>query len=439
MGTIGRGCPANRWYSDGGARRSQDDGSRGNLDDWRASVAQQCSGNSRLVLALASAFAAPCLHLAGQEGGGLHLRGPSSCGKSTVLALAASVYGPPEYRREWRASDNGLEGVAALHCDALLPLDEIGQLDPRHAAGAAYLLSNGQGKSRSRRDGSLRAPATWRVLFVSCGEVGLGDLIAEAGGKLRAGMDVRLIDVPAEAGAGTGIFDRIPDGLTAGTFADGLKVSASRHYGTAFPAFLQCLVTDLERARRFLREGTDKLTRELCGNDSAGQVRRVASRFALIGCAGALATAYGITGWDQGEAERATRRCFSDWLNARGGNGEREPREMVKAVQLFIELHSEGRFSPAGRAGDDRAQNTKPRRVSLRGRIGTDRTLVLPNVWRTEVCKGFDPSAVARLLVERGLLIPGSSGEFQRSERVKGTGEKVRVYRLAAGILDAEA
>lgn len=411
----------------------------GTLEAWRDTVAKPCAAHSRLVLALSAAFAGPCLALAGLEGGGLHLRGPSSCGKSTALALAASVYGPPEYRREWRATDNALESVAAMHSDALLLLDEIGQLDPKHAGIAAYLLSNGHGKGRARRDGGLRAPATWRLLFLSCGELGLGDLVAATGGRQRAGMEVRAVDLPADAGAGYGVFDTLPEGESAGALADRLRTAAAVGYGTAFPAFLRALVANPAGARRYLRDETVNLARKWVGNDSAGQVRRVAQRFALIGAAGELATAHKLTGWPSGAAEDAAGRCFADWLEARGGAGESEPREMFRAVQGFIGMHSEGRFTDMDRADDDRAPRTLAKagwRVKKRDADGWE-YWILPECWRNEVCKGFDSTAVARVLVERGFLKPDGKG-FTRRERIKGTSEMVRVYRILPGILDAE-
>lgn len=412
--------------------------SAGTLEAWRDQVCAPCAGNSRLVLALSAAFAAPCLHLAGLEGGGLHLRGPSSCGKSTALAVAASVYGAADYRREWRATDNALESVAAMHCDALLPLDEIGQLDPKHAAAVAYLLSNGQGKSRSRRDGSLRTPATWRLLFLSCGEVGLGDLIAEAGGRQRAGMEVRVMDIPADAGEGMGIIECVPDGIAPGAFVDRLRTAAATNYGHAFPAFLNAMSGTPAQSRSALRDFMEQRANELLSGDAAGQVRRVAQRMALIAAAGELATGYGITGWKQGEASHSTRKCFAAWLAARGGAGESEPRAMVRQVQAFIGLHSEGRFAPMERADDDRAPKTLMR-AGWRVDVEEGREhWVLPEVWANEVCKGFDPIAVARVLANRGLLMPDTGKGFTRRERIRGTSERVRVYRLLPGILDCE-
>lgn len=105
----------------------------GTAREWRDGVGALCAGNSRLVLAVSAAFAAPLLELVGYESGGIHLVGASSTGKTTALRLATSVWGGPEYLHRWRATANGLEAVATGHNDALLVLDELAQVDPREA------------------------------------------------------------------------------------------------------------------------------------------------------------------------------------------------------------------------------------------------------------------------------------------------------------------
>ena len=49
----------------------------------------------------------------------------------------------------------------------------------------------------------------WRLLFLSAGEVGLAQHIRDAGKKSKAGQAVRLVDIPADAGQGHGIFDTL--------------------------------------------------------------------------------------------------------------------------------------------------------------------------------------------------------------------------------------
>jgi hypothetical protein len=72
---------------------------------------------------------------------------------------------------------------------------------------AAYLLANGQGKARAARNGTVRAPQRWRVLFLSAGEESLAGLMARAGKQPTAGQEIRLADIEADAGQGLGLFD----------------------------------------------------------------------------------------------------------------------------------------------------------------------------------------------------------------------------------------
>jgi hypothetical protein len=54
-------------------------------------VASLATGNSRMVLAISAAFAGPLLYLVEMEGAGIHLRGPSSTGKTTLLRAAVGA------------------------------------------------------------------------------------------------------------------------------------------------------------------------------------------------------------------------------------------------------------------------------------------------------------------------------------------------------------
>src|SRR6185312_3128478 len=92
----------------------------GTIDDWRHEIVRYAVGNSRLGLAIAAAFAAPLIEVAGEESGGINFQGGSRLGKSTALRVAGSVWGGgglQGYIRQWRGTANGLEGVAAQHCD----------------------------------------------------------------------------------------------------------------------------------------------------------------------------------------------------------------------------------------------------------------------------------------------------------------------------------
>ncbi|WP_266183366.1 DUF927 domain-containing protein [Dyella humicola] len=410
-------------------------GRSGTLDGWRSHVAAPCAGNSRLLLALSTGFAGPCLGLLNSEGGGVHLRGGSSLGKTTAVLVASSIFGPPEFMRTWRQTDNALEGTASLHSDLMLPLDEIGQLDPSKAGAVAYMLANGQGKGRSARDGSARAIAKFQLIFLSSGEISLGDLVTESGGKRRAGQEVRVIDMAADAGAGFGMFERLPAGLSAGEFADQLKTAARAHFGHALPALLQAVTANPEVARAKLRAIRDSLANELAGRQADGQVRRVAQRFALIGAAGELATSYGLTDWPEGEAAAAAKKCFANWQEARGTNGNSEPEALLSQVRAFFEAHGESRFEPEGRQSE---------KLLIRERAGFRRKgddehaveyLVFPEAFK-QIIEGHNQKWAIDVLIKADWLKPGKDCAPQ-SIRVDGLGKRARLYVFDGGAVHA--
>jgi len=376
----------------------------GDLDQWRSTVAGLCAGNSRLVLAISAAFAPPLLDVTGDENGGLHFVGPSSSGKTTALRAAASVWGGKDFLHRWRATANGLEAVAKSHNDLLLVLDELAQVDSREAGDVAYMLANGSGKHRSKPDGLAKPAASWRLLFLSAGEIGLADHMRESGKRARAGQELRLADVPADAGAGHGIFEQLHGHSSGATLADSLIASSRVSYGTPGLRFLEKLV-GVDRTA--LRDSINALRKEFLADHlpsgATGQAQRLANRFALVAAAGELATKFGITGWSAGEAIRAAGSCLAACLERRGGTGSGEDSAALAQVRHFIELHGSSRF--ADLAGDPERiviNRAGYRRRDAEGRV---EYLILPEVFKREVCAGLDYRAVARLLRERGLLV----------------------------------
>ncbi len=402
------GTATDEWLFDSGAPDASPYKQRGTLKQWRDNVASLCAGNSRLVFAVCSAFASPLLHLIGEESGGFHYRGDSSGGKTTALRAAASVCGSPDYMQRWRATDNGLEALAMTHCDAPLLLDELKQIDAKVAGETAYMLANGSGKARANVGGGARTIARWRLIFLSAGELSLSQHMAEAGKKVHAGQELRMADIPADAGAGLGCFERLHDHPNGHEFANALAAAMGKYYGTAFPAFVRRALSERERLCTSLREAQAAFEKAALTHQASGQARRAAARFALVGAAGEFATKWGITGWNAGEAMKAAQACFAAWLGSYGGEGNQEQRAMLKQVRRFLESHGEARFADFARpvANDDHA----PRVINKAGWrkhdniSGETEYYVYSEVFKTEVCSGMDYKAVARLLIDKGYM-----------------------------------
>lgn len=385
---------------------------RGALRAWQEEVAALCGGNSRLLFAVSVAFAAPLMYLVGMDGGGFHFRGDSSNGKTTALRAAASVCGGREYLQAWRATDNALESVATAHCDAPLLLDELAQIDPRAAGETAYLLANGSAKNRAQRTGGLRARATWRVLFLSAGEIGLAEHMSEAGKSPRAGQEIRLAEIPADAGKGLGIFEELHGHAGGAAFSKALTEAARRNHGGAFAALLEKMVRHQFEVADTVKEAQRIFGAACLTEEAHGQARRVADRFALVGAAGELAQRWGIVPWQPGEAMQAARTCFEAWKARRGGEGNQEERAALRAVREFLRRYSESTFTPWDRpANDDSHAPVRSDRTGYRKHDpGSDSVeyFIFAEVWRSRVCKGFDAAAVGRMLTARGYTERGT-------------------------------
>jgi len=394
----------------------------GTAQQWRDGVARLAEGNSRLAFAIALAFAAPLAELAGEDSGGFHLRGSSSTGKSTILRAAASVFNnPTEGVKTWRGTTNGIEGVAALHNDGLLILDELSQIDGKEAGQVAYMLANSTGKARASRTGGARQPARWRLLFLSAGEVSLAGLMSADGRRVNAGQEVRLADIPADAGAGMGAFEELHGHTTSAAQAQAIKDAANQHYGAVGIEFLRRIVADRESLPAKLTASIRRFVADTVPAGAAGQVIRVAQRFALVAAAGELATEYGLTGWPTGESERAAKTCFKAWLEGFGGTSNREERQLFAQVRAFFEAHGSSRFENWDATESQRIIN----RAGFYKSMDMDSSrqyYVLPQAFKNEIVKGFEHKWAAKTLLTAGWLEGGEGGRATRLVRLPGIG-----------------
>lgn len=399
----------------------------GTLEGWQRSVAAMAPGNPVLLLALSAAFVGPLLARCNAESGGLHLVGESSKGKSTTLDAAASVWGGPEHVRSWSATANGLEGVAALYNDGLLALDEINQADGREVGRIVYAIANGIGKQRASRTGSARAVTRWRCFVLSNGERTAEQIMGEAGKRRTAGQAVRLIDVPADRAFGA--WDDLHGYPTGAALSDAIKAAAKREHGTAGRVYLENLSRDDRDFSGFWREVIADARFGVSTNE--GQHRRVAARFALIAIAGELATAYGVTGWTQGEAIEAAAETFLQWMDGRTGSDER--RQVIDGVAAFIDRHGDARFGPADGADAHLVRD----RAGWWRDSANGREYLLTAEAMHEAVTGAEFQRALAILVECGAIAPPGSGG-KTSSPVRIDGHRRRVYVVSYDALHRE-
>ncbi len=404
----------------------------GTLDEWREHVSSLCIDNSRLLFGVSVAFATILLQMLDGESGGFHFRCGSSRGKTTILMLAKSVWGTPDSLPRWRATANGLEGLATVHNHSLLCLDEFSQLaevSPKVAGEAIYMLGNGEGKQRSRRDGSNANRQTWQLLYLSAGEVSLKATLEQAGMTVRAGQEVRFIDLPADAGEGLGAFDTVQSYPDGNRFALAIKENAMNYHGTAAKEFIRHLTVDYEGYRERLIQMVNDFHASLELDGADPQVLRVAQRFATVAAAGELASEMGITGWENGQADWASTVCFQAWLEERGGSASHEETQALDTIKGRLLQHGSARFVH---------HDGRPHSGDTWGHHTTEGIYIYAKAFAEHICAGLDPKYVAKLLNEQGYL--SAVGErLTKTKRLDG--KTVRCYHILPSLFsenDAE-
>lgn len=261
----------------------------GTLQGWQSCIGSMCAGNPLLLLSICTALAGPLLFHVQIKGGGFHLVGDSSTGKTIATMAGASVWGHGEkFLRTWLATGNGLEGIANERNDTVLALDEIGEADAREIGAVVYALANGTGKTRATRSGSARRTKRWRIMLFSTGELGLGAFMAEGSQRIRAGQEVRLLDISAYRAHGA--WDNLHGMSDGRLFSDAIRRGSMTHYGHVGPEFVRGLIESEQSSH--LPDLLEKFREQF--PSSGGQESRAAERFALVAMAGELAINFGI-------------------------------------------------------------------------------------------------------------------------------------------------
>jgi putative DNA primase/helicase len=394
---------------------------KGTLQGWIDNVADRCAGNSRLILGLGVSFAAPLLPIVDIESGGFHLVGETSQGKTTILSVAASATGVKDIPH-WRTTTNGLESTATAFNHLCLPLDEIGQADPRQVGDVAYMLANGQGKARMTKNLLNRKSKTWQLMVLSSGEVGLGNYMKQANIAIKGGQEVRLPDVPAiPKDSEYGCFETIHGADTAAQFVAALDAAVKQYRGTALDVFLSRMVVDVAD-RDFvgnLSKQVHLIAATLAEGTKDSAIGRVAKRFALVQVALGLAHKYGLLPFDASQIDWAISTCFKDWLNARGGDGSIEIKNAIKRIEHLLVSNEFGdRIYHLWDGDENKPRNLLAYRSYSKGSYNeTEEFWVPPSIFDKEFCDGVNKTELVKELQRIGWLVPQRSDGKAKVQR----------------------
>ena len=297
-------------------------GMSGELSKWKTKVAEPASNAPVMVLGIAAALAAPLLDLCGQEGGGFHLVGPSSKGKTVSLLVARSVSGDATRSDlpTWSTTVNAIEGVAFAYNHSLVCIDDTDQADGSPAVQAkmmrrvALQIANGSGKHRlaASSRGVMAAPTLqWKTLLMSSGVESLSQIVTRSGTMRLDSEHVRLCDLPAVIRDTTGVFAKLPkDRATLDAALGDLEEACREQHGTALRTFIRCVVEHSQETR----ERVPKLMAEFLNSTLTSQhdawEQRFAKKFGLAYAAAVLGIGFGVLPWTDAQALQSIRLCY---------------------------------------------------------------------------------------------------------------------------------
>jgi len=183
-----------------------------------------------------------------------------------------------------------------------------------------------------------------------------------------------------------------------------------------------------------VRQSRNEFFEHLNLRDVGNQVYRAARRFALIAAGGEFATHLGITGWQRGDAHWAAARNFAAWLERRGSTGPSEIEHGITQVRKYFEINGQSRFSPLVANPDIFSISNRAGFRETNDGVGTE-YYVFPNVFRDELCAGYDSKMLAAELVKRSLLVSGKN-KTSISKYIPALKEKKRMYHFSSRILE---
>jgi putative DNA primase/helicase len=391
----------------------------GSLTDWQNQIGRYCVDNPLLMLSVCTALAGALLKKAHQTGGGFHIFGDSSKGKTTGLAVACSVFGDETFKRSWKATSNGMEATAAMFNDSLLALDEVSECDPKEVGAIVYAIGNGVGKSRANRSGGSKATYQWLVMALSNGERSINDTMSEAGKQTKAGQSIRLLSIPVFGKHGA--FNSLHDKKDGRELSDHLQTAVKKIYGTAGIEYLTKLVKETRNIDELAEQYTLKL---INGETLSSQESRAAKRFALVALAGELATEYGVTGWQEGQALAGVYECFEVWREHFGG-GDMEDRQVLQSVKDFIDRFGDSRFS--NMSSDDQTKSVD--RAGYWSGTENGRVYLFNDYGIKEALNGYGVNRGVEILKKHDWLVCDSN-RLKKNHRVYGKSERFYTVKL---------
>lgn len=411
------------------------------LNDWNRQIGDFCIGNPYLQFGVCFALASSIIRFSGLSNFGALIFGAAKSGKTVLLRVAASVYGDPSYALTWNSTSNALEIIAICRNDGFLPLDEIGQGDPKAVYESVYDLMNGRSKSRLNSSSSLEVGSPFSVLVLASGEHDLRTHLSLSKLQVKDGQLARLFSIPVPNG---GVIDKLHNRKCSAELCAELINKTAQCYGSLGKAFIEFALQNekalIKKLPRRIREEADKLLGLIENVPNRQLYEHVAKGFALVRLSGEIAIKANLLTWPKGAVGQAVEHCFKAWASEEARFSLSSDDAAFQKIQLFFQSDRAQKFLPL----ESFEQTGGSRLAGYRHVIDGRRVfLVYPAFFEEQLCSKFGKTTGIRVLDQHGLLVRGHRGTPMRQANIpKGLRNngpaKVSFYVVSEDILRYE-
>ena len=217
--------------------------SQGTREEWEEAV-RPAMAHPRARLALYASVATPLLAILGCPNFIIDFAHPTSVGKTTLLRIAASVWGDPTLESPtaamwtWDVTRVFIERASAVIGGLPLILDDTKRARKTEMiSDLIYTVASGRGRGRGSVQG-IAETAIWSTILMSSGEEPATSYTKEGGAKTRV---LEITGMPF--GATTPALRKMVEDVNRGIWF---------HYGHIGPDFVQWLVRNRAREEQFV-------------------------------------------------------------------------------------------------------------------------------------------------------------------------------------------
>ncbi len=319
--------------------------SKGTLEGWKNGVKEilKIDNVHHWVLGSVVGFAGPLVEILDCPTSGFAICGNTSRGKTTMMCIAASVWGTPGERagglfKTLNSTQNAVESIALDANGTVLILDETNTTEGKSLEPLIYKLATGVSKLRLDVNSESKGSFRWSTFGLISGELGVSEKYEESTNKkMGKGAALRFLDMDIS------VFNRAVEMNVIRNF----KSIFDQNYGIAGPKFVANLISEgFHIDPSPLVKLRNDYAAKICGGSIGGVHGRGAEVLSLVWLAAYLADKWSII--PEGTLKSVEKSLDEMWAQFINGAVANNDEKILQDIRMWIAARCNNTIVPIG-------------------------------------------------------------------------------------------